>query len=146
MTRLRMFLMATAAIFVTTAIATTAAQATNPVLGVTPAATTTSTLGANMLPAMTLKATALQVKPEFGTTQFGTALKTLNLAGDKKAGDTKETATTGATWALTTGKAGFDSMKAQASKVVRLKAVAIIDKAKHPVISKFVPRQVLYTS
>jgi len=78
MKRLKMLWMASAAIAALVIGLTTTAQATVPVLGTTLAPT--STLGATM-PATTLKATALQAKPEFGTSQFeqktiaGTALQ-----------------------------------------------------------------------
>lgn len=135
MTKLRMLLMATAALIATTAIATTAAQAKVPGLGTMPA-TTTSTLGANTLPAMTLKAsTALLAKSSFDTMQFGfgDTLKAATTAGDKKAGDTDGANLTGVWAAVAPRTVGFYGKQVQARKS-GLKDVAVINRAKHPAV------------
>ena len=131
MTRLKTLLMATAAIAAMAFMPTTTALAMGPTAFGTAPVTTASTLGKAGL---TLKSTALQAKSFFDTMQFGTALKTVIIAGDKKAGDTKKATTTEGWAAITRDKVGYHGMPAQASKVVKLKAVAIIDKAKHPAV------------
>src|SRR3989344_779210 len=123
---------------------TTTVQAMNPALGVTPAATTTSTLGATM-PAMTSKKIVLQTASYFqsGPTPFDTALQTVATTGEKMklVGDTEKASVTGIWAAMTRDKVGFDTVKVRTCKF-ELKTV--INRAKHPVITKFVPRQVLY--
>src|SRR3989344_2592760 len=152
MTKLSMILTATAAIIVTSAIATTSAQATDlRVSGITLAPSTFSTGQAgSTLKIDALKSTALQDKSFFDTTQVGQTIATngmfkakdLGITGMGIAGD-NEAAKTGGLWALTRETAGGYGMQVQA-RDFDIKDVAYINRAKHPVISKFVPRQVLY--
>jgi len=138
MTRLRTLLMATAAIAAMAFMPTTPALAMGPTAFGTTPVTNASTLGQAGL---TLKSTALQAKSFLDATQFGTALKTLTIAGDKHAGDTKKATTIGLWAAIIRDKVGLKAMKVRTS-TFELKTV--INRAKHPVITKFVPRQVLY--
>ena len=144
MTKLRMILMATAAIIVTSAIATTSAQATDlRVSGITLAPSTFSTGQAGpTLKIDALKSTALQDKSFFDTTQVGTALKTLTIAGDKKAGDTKK-ATTGGLWAaILPSTVGFEA--AMKVRTAKFELNTVIDRAKQPATSyKHIKRHAL---
>jgi len=153
MARLRTFLMASAALAaMAIGLSTTTAQATDlRVSGITLAPSTFSTGQAGpTLKIDALKSTALQDKSFFDTTQVGQTIATngmfkakdLGITGMGIAGD-NEAAKTGGLWALTRETAGGYGMQVQA-RDFDIKDVAYINRAKHPVISKFVPRQVLY--
>ncbi|MBI5457380.1 hypothetical protein HY971_01500 [Candidatus Kaiserbacteria bacterium] len=125
----------------------TTVQATGPVLGTTLASSTFSTGQAGpSLKIDAFKSTALQAIQS--QTQFEQAIATSVYFGDgtgKKLVGDNEAAKTGATWAITSSTVGFYRMQAQV-RGFDIKDVAVIDKAKHSVITRFVPRQVLYTS
>ncbi len=111
----------------------------------------------------TLKvSTLLLTKSVFDTKQFGAskgilanggyipAAKHFTVATDTTQGpaDTtggKKVKVTNAGWAaLLHASAGFQAMPAQTGKF-QLNTVAVINRAKHPVISRFVPRKVLFS-